>query len=56
MDEKRGFENQTEELQPNDVRNYEASNGSTIASIDRPKYGHQDTYGEAEANQVSVAG
>lgn len=56
MEEKRGFENQTENIQPNDIRNYATSTSSTIASTDRPKYGHQDTYGEAEANQVCVEG
>lgn len=40
----------------NHIQHYPPSE-STVASIDeKNSYGYQDTYGEAEANQVSVKG
>lgn len=44
------------ELQPNHLSNYPPSSASTVASDNKPKFGHQDTYGESEANQVCIAG
>lgn len=45
----------TETSLPNQIDNYPTSE-STIASAQRNNYGYQDTYGESEANQVSVEG
>lgn len=44
------------ELQPNHLSNYPPSSASTVASDIKPKFGHQDTYGESEANQVCIEG
>lgn len=40
---------------PNHTHNYTTSE-STIASIHHNTYGHQDSYGETDANQVSIQG
>lgn len=45
----------TETSFPNQINEYPPSE-STIASVHNNNYGYQDTYGESEANQVSVEG
>lgn len=45
----------TEDSFPNQIKQYHSSE-STIATVQNQNFGCQDTYGESEANQVSVEG
>lgn len=56
MDEKNHV-HQVEDIprMPNHTHHYTGSE-STVTSTQRTTYGHQDTFGETDANQVSVEG
>ena len=44
-------------LQPNHLdKNYPPSSNGTVTSSHKPTFGHQDTYGETDVNQVNIKG